>query len=75
MTKTRIVCAAAFVDGAPDDIQLERHDGQPVLHLGHTLTLHLEHASPELLFRLAGVLADTAAEKQATARSSTKAVA
>ncbi|MFI8872394.1 hypothetical protein [Streptomyces sp. NPDC055243] len=64
MKNTRIVHVSAFLDGAPDSVRVDHYDGQPVLQVGDALTLHLEHATPELLFRIASVLADTAAEKQ-----------
>lgn len=62
MSHTRLTHISMHLDGDPRDVRLDQYDiGHGlVLRLGNAADLILDQASPELLFRIAGLFADAA---------------
>lgn len=73
MNRTRIIHATIFLDGLPEELQLDgAMESDFVLRLGDAATLHLTQARPDTLRRAAELLASAADMRD---RQSLKAVA
>lgn len=61
MNQTRVVHTTIYLDGLPEDMQLDDiEDCTIVLRLGGAATLHLDKARPDTLRRAAELLAAAA---------------
>jgi hypothetical protein len=73
MKQTRVTHTTIFLDGLPEDMQLDDIEGYTlVLRLGGAATLHLDKAHPDTLRRAAELLTEAAARQE---QQSLKAVA